>query len=253
MNPKITLFVLICAAFAAANAPAAQFGGGDVTFTPRFDSTDSNRSSGECKIRVRIDEEAEVIVSGSRVSIRTLRGRAGTDAGSECTSPLPVRGVQDFDFRKTDGRGRVELTASPDNRSGRAVFLVRDSEGGDDKYTIEFQWSGSGGLGTGRNGAGGLSAGRSSSGGFGRSGSRQSSTFSNDDAFKVCMDAVTTRVLQDYRGAEVDFASPVSGGVRDVIQGEAIAWQGRDRQWFRYTCRVDFNSRRVRDVDVTRR
>ncbi|HEU0142537.1 MAG TPA: hypothetical protein VFQ79_22635, partial [Bryobacteraceae bacterium] len=101
MDPKITLFVLICTAFAVSNSPAAQFGRGDVTFTPRFESTDSNRSSGECKIRVRIDEEAEVIVNGNRVSIRTLRGRPGTDAGSECTSPLPVRGVQDFNFRKT--------------------------------------------------------------------------------------------------------------------------------------------------------
>lgn len=243
MDPKITLFVLICAAFAVANSPAAQFGSGDVTFTPRFDSTDSNRSSGECKIRVRIDDEAEVIVNGNRVSIRTLRGRAGTDAGSECTSPLPVRGIQNFDFRKTDGRGRVELTTRPDNRSGRAVFRVRDSEGGDDKYTIEFQWSGSGGVGTSRN----------STGGFGRSGSQPSSAFSNDDALRVCRDAVTTRIQAGYQGADVDFASPAAGGQRDVIQGEAIAWRGRDRQWFRYTCRVDFNSQRVRDVNVTRR
>ncbi|MCL4850787.1 MAG: hypothetical protein KJZ78_05330 [Bryobacteraceae bacterium] len=242
MDPKITLFLLVCAAFAVSNSPAAQLGRGDVTFTPRFESTDSNRSSGECKIRVRIDEEAEVIVNGNRVSIRTLRGRAGTDAGSECTSPLPVRGVQDFNFRKTDGRGRVELTARPDNRSGRAVFLVRDSEGGDDKYTIEFQWSGSGGLGGGRD----------SAGGFGRPGSRPGSTFNNDDALRVCRDAVTTRIQAGYQGADVDFASPAAGQ-RDVIQGEAIAWRGRDRQWFRYTCRVDFNTRRVRDVNVTRR
>ncbi|MCZ2074700.1 MAG: hypothetical protein HUU41_01495 [Bryobacteraceae bacterium] len=242
MDPKITLFVLICTAFTVFQAPAAQFGSGDVTFTPRFDSTDWNRSSGECKIRVRIDDEAEVIVYGNQVSIRTLRGRAGTDAGSECTSPLPVGGVQDFNFRKTDGRGRVDLTARPDNRSGRAVFRVRDSEGGDDKYTIEFRWSGASGLGGAYD----------SGGGFVRPGSRPGSSFSNNDTLRVCMDAVTTRIQASYQGGDVDFASPAVDQ-RDVIQGEAIAWRGRDRQWFRYTCRIDFHSHRVRDVKVTRR
>lgn len=115
-------------------------GNNTVSFRPRFQSMDTRGADGRCVIRVRIDDEADVIMNGDTVSIRTYRGNQGRDEGSECTSPMP-RGAS-VQFRGIDGRGDVRLTQA--GNGGPAVVHIRDPKGGDEGYTFELRWTGGG-------------------------------------------------------------------------------------------------------------
>src|SRR6185436_3181674 len=62
---------------------------------------------GRCEIRVWVDNRAEVRMRGDTIFVRTLEGSKGRDEGSECTQPLPLNSLQDFQIRQTAGRSRV--------------------------------------------------------------------------------------------------------------------------------------------------
>ncbi|MCC6263999.1 MAG: hypothetical protein IT169_10510 [Bryobacterales bacterium] len=144
----------------------------DTSFTvKRMTRTDVPSGKGQCDIRFRVDNEVEVAIRGDRVDIRTIAGQDSRDEGSECNFPLPVGDVNNFRWEKRDGRGRVELMEEPTRRSGnRAIFNVRDPDGGDGRYHIRLNWdiSGSsnissnrpGGRGDGNSGRGGSSGNR---------------------------------------------------------------------------------------------
>ncbi len=246
---KHFLFPTALLAFCSAPVPA-QFRGDSTTFRPRITGS-GNAITGECKIRVRIDDEADVIVEGDRVMVRTLRGRPGIDAGSECTGPLPRR-IREFDFRQTDGPGRAELIDSPE-RGGRAVIHVRDSDGGDHKYTLEFRWTADGGGGSyGRSGRGEDRFDEHPGGAPLRRGGR----FSEAEAMDLCREAVQGRIASQYsfRDARIENLAMDDGpGRRDRIVGEAIARRGGSRARFSFSCSVDFESGRLRDVQVRER
>ena len=54
---------------------------------------------GQCDIRLRVDNEAEVSVRGDTVSVRTISGRDARDDGSECNEPLPDRNIRSEERR----------------------------------------------------------------------------------------------------------------------------------------------------------
>ncbi len=114
----------------------------DTSFTvKRMSRSDVPSGKGQCDIRVRVDSEVELAVRGDRVDIRTVSGRDSRDDGSECNFPLPQGNVSDFRWEKRDGRGRVELMQAPTSSSGnRAIFNIRDSDGGDARYHIRLNW-----------------------------------------------------------------------------------------------------------------
>ncbi|MDX2150211.1 MAG: hypothetical protein SFV54_05720 [Bryobacteraceae bacterium] len=251
---RISKAAPVLAVLLAAPLPG-QFGGGnDLSFRPRFESTNDS-SSGRCRLRIRVDDEAEVMMQGDTVRVRVIRGGPARDDGSECTAPLP-RTVREFDFEKTDGRGRAELISRPD-RGNRLLVRVRDSGGGDDKYTLDFRWSG---------GSGGWNSGGDDSWRYrdrnrdpfstgGRDRDRDRDRDRVGQAARLCEDAVRGRLATDHGVSSADLrltdVDENRRGNRDVIEGEARVRGSRDRYAFR--CRVNLDSGRLRDVDVRRR
>jgi hypothetical protein len=121
------------------------FGGtllADTQFTVRqMTRTDVPSGQGQCDIRLRIDDEAEVEFRGQQVYIRTLRGQDGRDEGSECNVPFP-RNAQNVRLDKRDGRGDLRLI----NETRRGVIVyIRDSEGGAGRYHFRLTWDDVGG------------------------------------------------------------------------------------------------------------
>ncbi len=114
----------------------------NVNFTvKKMTRTDVPRGEGQCDIRLRVDDEVEFALRGNRVETRTLSGRDPQDVGSECNFPLPVGRVNNLRWEQRDGRGRAELIEEPSRRNGmRAVFNVRDPQGGDGRYHVRIKW-----------------------------------------------------------------------------------------------------------------
>lgn len=264
---------------------SAQFGGGfggnDTVFRPRMIGG-GNASSGECNIRVRIDQDAEVTMRGDRVAVRVFRGNAAYDEGSTCTAPLPSGPMSNLDVDKTDGRGRVEVISRPDQGNVPLVVRISDTSGGADRYVIRLRWQGaSGGYGYGN-------------GGYGNGGYRNDPYNRNDpyygdtrrnrndpyyeegrrnrndpyydqtpgnrrgrdrtvDRFDVrraisdCQNSVSSRVGGNvgFRNVQIDN----SPGRNDYITGQVIS---RNRA-YNFACRVDLATGNLRSVDVDRR
>ena len=228
------LIVSMFAGFAAAQSvPTTEF-------RPRFTSSLDSRE-GSCKLRLRVDDEAEVIMRADRVFVRAVRGAPARDVGSECTSPLPSRGIQDFEFEQTDGRGRAEVIERPDRRNNsRVVIAVRDDKSGDDKYTLEFRWT----------------SGSAFGGGFNRPAERSpfSGSFPLEEAISLCQDVVRGRIAEEHGYTNTSFLqTDAVVGRRDWFAGEATARRGGARATFRFECNVSLDAGRVREARVTRR
>jgi hypothetical protein len=236
----------------------AQFGSDQNSFRPRFTSTNSYAASGECYLRVQVDDEAEVSMSGSTVSLRTLRGRPNYDVGSECTSPLPGRFVV-TDFRQTDGPGRADLVSGT-GRSNHVSFSVRDPKGGDHKYTLQFRWTADTAQGGAYDGgAYGSSRGDQGYGRANRRANRASRNFvmSETDGLRMCEDAIRNRVATDYGYNNFETRSIQIDTRRGNARNQWIVGTGSVRAGFRPTlfqfdCRVDFTTGNLLDARVRR-
>ncbi len=115
----------------------------DALFRPKQMREWNDRANdGRCIIRVMVDDEVDVELSGDQVRVRVLKGGAGRDDGSECTQPLPIGGFSRFAFRGIDGRGEVRLVQEP--RPGNnyvAIVAIKDSRKGTEGYTYELSWN----------------------------------------------------------------------------------------------------------------
>src|SRR5262245_29413729 len=81
---------------------------GSVSSVRRSRDWSPDRRDGRCRVRVRIDDAADVELRGEQIWIRVIRGAPGRDEGSECNAPLPTSGnIRNFGFRGVDGRGTV--------------------------------------------------------------------------------------------------------------------------------------------------
>jgi hypothetical protein len=107
----------------------------------RMQRNDVPLGVGQCDIRLQVDNEAEVMVRGETVLIRTIAGRDPYDDGSECNAPLPERPVGNFHFDVRDSRGEIRLMEEPSRRNGfAAVVRIRDSSGGQGRYHFRLSW-----------------------------------------------------------------------------------------------------------------
>jgi len=98
------------------------------------------RNQGEMNIRLRVDQDVEVAIQGSRVRVRTLGGRWATDQGSDMSAPLPMRPVP-VEMSRRDGRGRVWVIEQPSHRNGfRMVLRISDPQRGDDRYHVRLRY-----------------------------------------------------------------------------------------------------------------
>lgn len=99
-----------------------------------------DRGQGEMNIRLRVDEEVDVIVRGDRILVRTLSGAWVQDLGSDYSAALPQREVA-VQFSKRRGRGRAWLLEEPNRRNGFAArFRISDPMGGEGNYHIRLRY-----------------------------------------------------------------------------------------------------------------
>lgn len=250
-HQRMRMLIVGWAALAALACLLPQRAFGDTEFqAKRMSRGDVPLGKGQCDIRLRIDGETEVSVRGDRVHLRTISGRDGRDDGSECNEPLPIREVTDFNFEVRDSRGEIKLLAQPERRNGfNAVVRIRDSEGGEGRYHFRISWQmegGEPGLGPGP-GPGGWPGNRP--GGNPPYGG----PFNQGQAVNLCSDAVRDRISRDYRYNNVEIQNARADerpGRGDWIIGDARARSGYQLELFIFSCQVDYNSGRVRAVDV---
>ena len=200
---------------------------------------------GQCDIRLRVDGEVEVRLRGDHVSVRTVSGREPRDDGSECNEPLPARSVSDFLFEVRDRRDEIMLLSEPTPRTRyEAVVRIRDSDGGEGRYHFRMTWRMDGG----GPGYGGRPDNRP---GYGRDPYGRSNPAV--DAVRICTDAVRERIARDYRYANAEIQNARADnrpGRNDWVIGDATGRRGYNTEQFIFSCQVDFNSGRVRTVDV---
>jgi hypothetical protein len=218
----------------------------------RMTRTDVPLGVGQCDIRVMIDNEADVSVQGDRVYIRTLQGREGRDAGSECNMPLPRGFMDGFNFQMMDGRGDMTLISEPTSRFGSgAVVRIRDNQGGEDRYHFRISWNDRGATTSNSPNRPGRGWGRG-----GRWGNTQGLRFSEQDAVGLCNDTVQDSISRDYRYNNVQILNSYPdnrSGVNEWITGEAVARRGFFSQDFTFACRVNYNRGTVTSLDIRRR
>jgi hypothetical protein len=185
--------------------------------------------SGRCTIEVTVDHAAEVEVSADMGLLTTISGQPAIWRRFQCNAPLPPKPV-DFSFVRISGnRGTVRLLQDPRNTGGRAVISINDFKGGRGSYTFDLQWRG-----PGRDGWGGSLTAK---------------------AIRICQDSVTDRLDRDgYQYIHFERTVPVDNpGRNDWITGSVSGNRGFGTTWFSFSCSVDFNSGRVRSVDVRAR
>ena len=214
------------------------------SFQPRFTSNGESRE-GYCRLRVRVDNVVDVIMVGDRVILRTLEGRPAFDEGSECSGPMPHRGVIDFDFRKTDGPGHATVMETPDRGEGRVLIHVTDPQNGDHSYTLQFRWRSEH-----REGWGDWDGEHE----HGFAPAPPPPVFGPDRAIAVCQDVVKDQIWNQYHYRDAEFAHVrVDEGRQEWIIGEAFARRHDDHIALRFECNVDYRGQRVRSARVWER
>ena len=214
------------------------------SFQPRFRSYDRDVREGFCKLRVRVDDVTDVIMFGDHVILRTISGHPPSyDLGSECSSPLPRRGIIDFDFRQTDGPGSARVVEAPDRGEGRVVIRVNDPQNGAHNYTLQFRWRSEH-----REHWGDWDGDR----GYDRP--PPPPAFGDDRAIAVCEDVVRDRIRDEHHAHDAEFFRVhVDEGRREWVVGEVVARRHDDRLRFRFECSVDYRGGNVRSARVWER
>ena len=224
----------------------------------RMARSDVPLGKGQCDIRLRVDNEAEVSVRGDTVSIRTISGRDARDDGSECNEPLPARSVGGFNFEVRDQRGDIVMLSEPSPRTGyRAVVRIRDNDGGEGRYHFRLSWQMDGG---GARPDFGSRPDYGSRPDFGSDSERNDPRWGRSGglarAIEACSEAASERIAGEYRNADVDILSIRADngpGRNDYIVGEAAVGRGRRAETLLFACHVDLITGRVRSVSVRRR
>ena len=93
-------------------------------------------------VRLTIDHAEDVVVIEDVILVKSLRGAASIDEGSEVSQPLPVDiDPNTFAVEVKDGRGDVSVYWAPEKANGyicRARIL--DEKGGADRYHMRLTW-----------------------------------------------------------------------------------------------------------------
>jgi len=189
----------------------------------------------QCTIEVTVDGSAEVEIFADSGQLTTLSGRDASWRQCQCSAPLPHMPM-DFGLSAVEGRGSVRVVREPRSNGGRAVVRIDDPQAGAGRYRFDFQWQGPGG--------GGWSPGPPSGRGPGRGGFPM--------AMRACQDSVTAQLNQSGY-PYVNFTSTTPDdhpGRHDWVIGSVTATRRFGSSMFTFSCSVDFNSGRVRSVDV---
>jgi hypothetical protein len=100
-----------------------------------------NAADGMCRLRIWVDDRAQVQLRGDQIIVNTTSGKRSFDQGSVCTQPLPFHTVDNFHVTTEHGRGQVIELREPNRRNNYtgAVTIV-DPQNGGDTYDIVLAW-----------------------------------------------------------------------------------------------------------------
>jgi hypothetical protein len=190
-----------------------------------------------CTVQVVVDGEAEISISGDHATLRNISGQTPQWRRFDCSSPLP-QNPPDFRFRGVDGRGRQELVRAPGG--GPAVIRISDPSGGAEAYTFEIAW-----------------------GAPFRQQQQQpppppvvTRRFSGDQAVMTCRDEVFRQAADRFGTRDIDFRRinmDDNPGRNDWVIGQIdVRFRDGRREAYSFSCSVNFDNGRVRNVDIQR-
>lgn len=222
---------------------AAMVGGGDAY-------------RGKCTIEVVVDGAAEVSVIGDRGMLRNLSGQPAQWRRFECTGPLPNNPAE-FRFAGVDGRGRQDLVRDP-RGGGAAVVRIEDRDNGAEGYTFDLFWGGGGGQWD-RGGQVDRYGQPDRGGQWDRGGPvnrppdnyGRGQRFTTEQAIAVCRDEVRRTAMDRYGVRDVELGAmrmDDGPGRNDWVMGTFFL--RRDREPHRFACSVNFETGRVRSVEM---
>lgn len=209
---------------------------------PRRAEITGGRGPGRCTIEVSVDHAAELEIRGDLGNLTTLAGQTAYWRGFRCNAPLP-RAPHDFRLTRVNGRGTVRLIQDPRNNRGAARVHISDPQGGRANYALEVAWRGGDGWATPAPPPPSFPGHGNGGGGAIR------------NAIRSCQDAVTDRLHRDGYD-RITFARTApdpNPGSNDWITGMASATRRGDTRNFHFSCSVDFQTGKIRFVDVRRR
>jgi len=188
---------------------------------------------GKCTIEVVVDGVAEVEIRGDSANLRTLSGQPAQWRRFECNGTMP-NNPGDFRFSGVDGRGRQSLVRDPRN-GGAAVVRIEDSQGGSEGYTFDIEWRGG------------------NSGGRFEDPNQRRERLPASRAIQVCQESVRREAVQRFRTQDITFESTDvdnNPGRNDWIAGTLEVRRGAGREFYGFSCSVDFNSGQVRSARI---
>lgn len=145
MNKHLLKLAVAGALFGSAAAMAQDYRIGDTPFTFRIGPSTPdwtlNVADGQCRLRVFVDDRAQINLRGDQIIVQTTSGRRSFDQGSVCTQPLPFHRVEDFRVTLEQGRGRVSDVNRPNRRNNfTGSVTVEDPQNGGDNYELVVAW-----------------------------------------------------------------------------------------------------------------
>lgn len=96
---------------------------------------------GQCRLRIWVDDKAQVQMRGDQIIVRTETGERSFDQGSVCTQPLPFHRVDDFRVTAERGRGAVFDVEPPRRRNNFTGSVhIDDPQNGGETYELLVAW-----------------------------------------------------------------------------------------------------------------
>jgi hypothetical protein len=96
---------------------------------------------GQCRLRIWVDDKADVQMRGEQIIVRTHSGKRSFDQGSVCNQPLPFHRVEDFRIVSERGRGSVYDVQSPNRRNNfTSSITIDDPQSGGETYDVVVAW-----------------------------------------------------------------------------------------------------------------
>jgi hypothetical protein len=189
-----------------------------------------NAEEGQCRLRVWVDDKAQVQLRGDKIMVQTNSGRRSYDEGSVCTQPLPFHRVDEFKVIANDARGRIAGVQRPDRRNNfTGSVTIEDPQNGGASYDLVVTW---------------------------RNLDRPSQPLASNDPYpffdetRACQDRVRRDFLAKNEGdAYIEFTSMSDredmGGNRERIRGQAYARNRDESRPMTYECVLNDSTNRV--------
>lgn len=188
-------------------------------------------ADGMCRLRVFVDDKAQVTLRGDQIAVRTETGERAYDQGSLCTQPLPFGPVDNFRVTLESGRGAIHDVMPPNRRNNfTAGVRIDDPQRAGETYEFVVAWRNPNVI------SAPLAA---------------NEPYPYFDETRACQDRVRSDFLSRNRDGDayLEFTSAASrddaGPHRERIRGEAWARNRVESRPLTYECVVNERTNRV--------